>query len=142
MKAISVLCMFLVFLLVCSCSREGSVLSDYRTLARDLKKNSSEYTLEDWEKAAKKFQRIEKRAARCKFSPKEKKELNKLRGKCAAYMLTSVSKQAITQYHDIIGQFSDIADGFKEGLVEEGIEGIESIEGLEDLEKILNMINN
>lgn len=128
MKAIRILCMILVLLLVCSCGREGSVLSDYKTLAKDLKVNSSEYTVEDWDNAARKFERLEKRAAHCNFSPKEKKELNRLRGKCAAYMLKSISKQAKEQMEDAIEQFSDMSDGFNEALGDEGLEDLFNFE--------------
>ena len=108
----------------CSCSREDSALSGYRNLAKDLKANASSYTEEDWSDVAKKYEKLEKSIENCNFSVKEKKELNKLRGQCAAYMLKGITKQAKNQLEDAIEQFSDMAEGFNEALGEEGLEGL------------------
>lgn len=124
MKAVRIITLFLAFLLFCACSREESTLNDYRALARELKLNSTDYTAEEWEEVISKYERLEKEAARCHFSKKEKKELNRLRGQCAAYMLKYVTKQTKLQIKDAIEQFSDMAEGFKEGLGEEGLEGL------------------
>lgn len=124
MKAVRIACILLTLLLVCSCSREGSVISDYRSLAKELKANSSDYSAEDWNNVVEKYKKLEDKASRCRFSPKEKKELNKLRGQCAAYMLKSITKQAKVQMEDAIEQFSDMAEGFNEALGEEGIDGL------------------
>jgi len=124
MKAVRIACILLILLLVCSCSREGSVISDYRSLAKELKANSSDYSAEDWDNVVEKYKKLENKASRCRFSPKEKKELNRLRGQCAAYMLKSITKQAKVQMEDAIEQFSDMAEGFNEALGEEGIDGL------------------
>lgn len=124
MKASHILYIFLMVFLVCSCSREESSLSDYRSLAKELKVNSSDYTEEDWERVIKKYKKLEEKVSRCDFSKKEKKELNKLRGQCAAYMLKSISKQTKNKVEDVMEQFSDMAEGFNEALGEEGIDGL------------------
>lgn len=124
MKTVRIACILLILLLVCSCSREGSVISDYRNLAKELKANSSDYSAEDWDRAVEKYKKLENKASQCHFSSKEKKELNRLRGQCAAYMLKSITKQAKVQMEDAIEQFSDMAEGFNEALGEEGIDGL------------------
>lgn len=129
MNTVRIITISLLFLLFCSCSHEGSTLNDYRSLAKELKVNSSGYTAEDWEDVFREYERLEKEAARCDFSKKEKKELNRLRGQCAAYMLKSVTKQTKLQIKDAIEQFSDMAEGFREGLGEEGLEGLFTDEG-------------
>lgn len=124
MKLVRLIYILLMLLLVYSCSREESVLSDYRSLAKELKSNSSNYTAEDWDNVIRKYKELEDRASHCNFSKKEKKELNRLRGQCAAYMLKSITKQAKVQVEDAIEQFTDMAEGFKEALGEEGIEDL------------------
>jgi len=124
MKAVRIASIFLMLLLVCSCSQEGSVISDYRSLAKELKANSSDYSAEDWDKVVRKYKKLENKASRCHFSQKEKKELNRLRGQCAAYILKSITKQAKVQMEDAMEQFSDMAEGFNEALGEEGIDGL------------------
>ena len=124
MKAIRIVYILLMFFLVCSCSREESIISDYRSLAKELKTNSANYTAEDWDNVVRKYKRLENKASHCDFSPKEKKELNRLRGQCAAYMLKLIIKQAKVQMEDAMEQFSDMAEGFNEALGEEGIDGL------------------
>jgi hypothetical protein len=111
-------------LLICSCNREGSTLSDYRALAKELKVNSSNYTAEEWDDAVRKYEKLEKAVEQCHFSNKEKKELNRLRGQCAAYMLKSITKQTKLHMEDAMEQFSDMAEGFNEALGEKGIDGL------------------
>ena len=124
MKVVRLVYLLLGLLFVCSCSREESTLSDYRSLAKELKANSSDYTAEDWDDVVRTYEKLEKKATHCNFSPKEKKELNRLRGQCAAYMLKAVTKQAKVQMEDAMEQFSDMAEGFNEALGEEGFEGL------------------
>ena len=125
MKPSHILHILLLFLLICSsCSREDSAISDYRSLAQELKSNSSDYSEEDWENVVQEYEKLEKRVEKCKFSPKQKKELNRLRGQCAAYMLKGMTTQAKHQMEDAVEQFSDMAEGFNEALGDEGFDGL------------------
>lgn len=122
MKVIRLILILLMLVLVCSCSKEQTVLSGYRDLKKELKTNSSDYSMEDWERALKECEMLEEKARQCNFSPEEKKELNKLRGQCSAYFIKSLPKQAKCQMEDAIEQISDIADGFMEAIGKEGVE--------------------
>ena len=124
MKVIRIIQILLLLVLVCSCSKEQTVLSGYRDLKKELKINSSDYSMEDWERVLKECEMLEEKARQCNFSPEEKKELNKLRGQCSAYFIKSLPKQAKFQMEDAIEQISDIADGFMEAIGEEGIGGL------------------
>ena len=124
MKSVRFIYFILMLILVCSCTREGSALSEYRSLAKELKVNSTDYTQEDGERAIKKYEKLEEKISRCNFSKQEKKELNRLRGQCAAYMLKAISKQTKRDVEDVMEQFADMAEGFNEALGEEGMEGL------------------
>lgn len=124
MKVIRIMHFLLFLVLVCSCSREQTVLSGYRDLAEELKANSSEYSKEDWGKVLKECEMLEENVKLCDFSPEEKKELNRLRGQCSAYFIKSLPKQAKYQMEDAIEQISDIADGFMEAIGEDVIDGL------------------
>ena len=122
MKVIRLIQILLLLVLVCSCSKEQMVLSGYRDLKKELKTNSSDYSMEDWERVLKECEMLEEKARQCNFSPEEKKELNKLRGQCSAYFIKSLPKQAKCQMEDAFEQISNIADGFMEAIGEEGVE--------------------
>lgn len=124
MKVIRIMHFLLFLVLVCSCSREQTVLSGYRDLAEELKANSSDYSKEDWGKVLKECEMLEEKVQQCDFSPEEKKELNRLRGQCSAYFIKSLPKQAKYQMEDAIEQISDIADGFMEAIGEDVIDGL------------------
>lgn len=122
MKITQSLKILLVLLLMCSCNREESTLSDYRKFAMELKENSSDYTEEDWNDVVKKYEELEKEVEQCKFSSEEKKELNRLRGRCAVYLLKSITKQAKHKMEDTVEQFSDMVEGVNEAFSEEGLD--------------------
>ena len=122
MKVIRLIQILLMLVLVCSCSKEQTVLSGYRDLKKELKTNPSDYSMEDWERVLKECEILEEKARQCNFSPEEKKELNKLRGQCSAYFIKSLPKQAKCQMEDAIEQISDITDGFMEAIGEECVE--------------------
>lgn len=122
MKVIRIIHFLILLLLLCSCSREQTVLAGYRDLAEELKANSSDYSKEDWGKVLKECEMLEEKAQQCDFSTEEKKELNRLRGQCSAYFIKSLPKQAKCQMEDAIEQISDIADGFMEAIGEDVID--------------------
>ncbi len=124
MKAARFIKILLVLFIFCSCSQEKSILSDYRHLAKELKMNSSDYSAEDWEDVVRKYEKLEKKVTKCNFSQKEKKELNRLRGQCAAYMVKAITKQTKIQMEDVMEQISDMAEGFNEVLSEEDIDNL------------------
>ena len=123
MKTFRIISILLVLVLMCSCDQKKSTISEYRDFAKELKANSEQYSEEDWEDAAT-FEKLEAKTEKCKFSAKEKRQLNKLRGQCAAYIVKSVSKQAKYQSEDAMEQVSDMAKGFNEALGDEGIDGL------------------
>ena len=135
MKTCRVLTIVLVVFILCSCNREESTLSEYRSFAKELKVNSSNYTEDEWNNVIKKYEKLEQKATQCEFSQKEKKELNRLRGQCAAYMLKAIAKQTKSRMEDAMEQFSDMAEGFNEALGEEGFNEALGKEDLDDLFK-------
>ena len=114
MKSNRIVYVFLALLFICSCSQEKSTLTDYKKLIRELKVNSSDYTEEDWEEIIEKYENLEKAADRCNFSRKEKRELNRLRGQCAAYLFKAIANQTKYQMEDYLEQLSDMAEGFQD----------------------------
>ena len=59
MKVIRIIHFLLLLVLVCSCSKEQTVLSSYRDLKKELKINSSDYSMEDWEMVVKECEMLE-----------------------------------------------------------------------------------
>ena len=61
MKVIRLIQILLMLVLVCSCSKEQTVLSSYRDLKKELKTNSSDYSMEDWERVLKECEMLEEK---------------------------------------------------------------------------------
>lgn len=128
MRLSRIIHIILLCALVCACNREQSALSEYRDFAKELKENSSDYSEEDWQRTAKTYEKLEQKVEKCEFSAKQKKELNRLRGQCAAYFMKSITRQAKYQMQDAMEQFSDMAEGFNEALGDDDIEDLLNFE--------------
>ena len=111
MKAFRIILILSVFYSLFSCSREVSVISGYKKLAKELKTNSNNYTIEDFQEVALEIQNWEQEAESCNFTKEQQKEVNRLRGKCIGYFIKGISQQS----EDILKDFSDRISDIKEG---------------------------
>ena len=119
MKTISIILLFSIFIALFSCSREQTVISGYKKLAKELKMNSQNYTIEDFQEVALEIQNLEQKAESCNFTQEQKKEVNSLRGKCIGYLIKGISQQSEDILKDFSDQISDIKDGYDEAFGEE-----------------------
>ena len=75
MKAFRIILILSVFYSLFSCSREVSVISGYKKLAKELKTNSNNYTIEDFQEVALEIQNLEQEAESCNFTKEQQKEV-------------------------------------------------------------------
>ena len=90
-----------------SCSAKMQAINQLESLSNDLRDNSSEYTVKDWENAAKRFIHVREKISKheLEYSSAEKERIGRLEGKCAGYMARGLKD----------GLFDKI-DGFKNEL--------------------------
>ena len=119
MKAIRIISLLSVFCFLFSCSREQSVISGYKQLAKELKMNSKNYTIEDFQAVALEIQNLEQEAESCNFTKEQQKEVNRSRGKCIGYFIKGISQQSEDMLKDFSDQISDIKDGYDEAFGED-----------------------
>ncbi|MBP5514756.1 MAG: hypothetical protein J6Y04_08285 [Bacteroidaceae bacterium] len=71
-----------------SCATKEHAINQLEDFSYELRDNSAQYSIREWEKAGKKFVKIRKRIAKHEldYTPAEKAEIGELEGKCAGYM--------------------------------------------------------
>lgn len=93
MKAFKKLCglatlAIVMALATSSCATKEHAINQLEDFSYELRDNSAQYSIREWEKAGKKFVKIRKRIAKHEldYTPAEKAEIGELEGKCAGYM--------------------------------------------------------
>lgn len=93
MKAFKKLCglatlAIMMALATSSCATKEHAINQLEDFSYELRDNSAQYSIREWEKAGKKFVKIRKRIAKHEldYTPAEKAEIGELEGKCAGYM--------------------------------------------------------
>ena len=79
---------FVVVIATSSCATKEHAINQLENFSYELRDNSAQYSVKEWEKAGKKFVKIRKRIAKHEldYTPAEKAEIGELEGKCAGYM--------------------------------------------------------
>ena len=119
MNAVRIILILSVFYSLFSCSPEVYVISGDKKLAMELKMNSKNYTIEDYQAVALEIQNLEQEAESCNFTKEQQKEVNRLRGKCIGYFIKGISQQSEDMLKDFSDQISDIKDGYDEAFGED-----------------------
>ena len=106
----------MMVLVMASCTTKQSVINQLENFSYELRDNSRNYGVKDWEKAGKKFVKISNKVKKFEkdYTSEERVRIAKLEGECAVYM----AKGAKDNVSDILrGLFNDIKgiiDGVKD----------------------------
>ena len=91
-KVVSIVMLSLVAMLtlggLSSCNTKQHAINQLENFSEELRKNSSQYSVNEWKKAGEKFVKIRENISKHEFdyTPDEKAKIGKLEGKCAGYM--------------------------------------------------------
>ena len=71
-----------------SCNTKQHAINQLENFSEELRKNSSQYSVNEWKKAGEKFVKIRENISKHEldYTPDEKAKIGKLEGKCAGYM--------------------------------------------------------
>ena len=94
-----------------SCSTKQHAISDLRSLSKDLRKNSANYTVDEWKDRAQRFVDIRKEIARHDYTPEQKKEIGELEGECAGYMAKGLKEGFLNKVLSIKNELKGILKG-------------------------------
>lgn len=106
-------CVGLVFT---SCSTKTSAINDLRSLQRNIEMKGETYTVEDWEKAKDKFEKINKQIEKNidKYTAEEYEEIGRLEGQCVSSFAKSVVSNVKNKVTNAASALKGLIDGIKE----------------------------
>ena len=101
-----------------ACSTKQSAVSDLENLSYELRDHSRYYSVNDWEKAGKRFVKITKQVKKYEadYTPEEKSHIGQLEGECIGYMTKGAVFNATDRLHNIYNEIRGIIDGLEGSL--------------------------
>jgi hypothetical protein len=102
-------------LVMVSCSTKQSAINQLEDFSYELRDHSRYYTVDEWEKAGKKFVNIRDKINKHEFdyTAEEKAKIGRLEGECAKYM----AKGAKEGVFDRLKNIGNEIKGFLEGIL-------------------------
>jgi len=96
-----------------SCATKQSAINQLEYFSYELRDNSRNYDVEDWQKAGKKFVKIRKNINKHEldFTAGEKEKIGRLEGNCARYMAKGVKDGFFDKLQNIGSEIKGILDG-------------------------------
>ena len=99
-----------------SCTTKQSAITQLENFSYELRDNSRNYSVEDWQKAGKKFVKIRKDINKYEldYTAEEKTKIGRLEGDCARYMAKGVKDG----FFDKLQNFGSEIMGILEGILQ------------------------
>ena len=100
-------------LVLTSCATKQSAISQLEDFTYELRDNSRNYDVEDWQKAGKKFLKIRKNVSKHEFdyTAEEKTRIGRLEGECARYMAKGAKEGFFDKLQNIGSEIKGILEG-------------------------------
>ncbi len=100
-----------------SCTTKQSAINQLETFTYELRDNSRNYDVNDWEKAGKKFVNIRSKIHKHEFdyTTEEKVKIGQLEGQCATYMVQGAQEGFLDKLMNFGGELKGILEGILGG---------------------------
>ena len=82
-------------MLLGSCSAKQSAMRQLSHLNNELKYESEDYTLSDWNNALGEFKQVVGKLEQCKMSGSERAEVRRMEGECVGYLVKGAGLSAV-----------------------------------------------
>ena len=104
---------FVVVIATSSCATKEHAINQLENFSYELRDNSAQYSVKEWEKAGKKFVKIRKRIAKHEldYTPAEKARIGRLEGECAGYMARGAKDNFSDRLRGFINELKGILQG-------------------------------
>ena len=104
---------FFVIIATSSCATKEHAINQLENFSYELRDNSAQYSVRQWEKAGKKFIKIRKNIAKHEldYTPAEKAEIGELEGKCAGYMANGMRQGVFDKAQAFANELKGIIQG-------------------------------
>ena len=117
-KIASVALFLMSTLFLTSCQTKQSALTQLENFSYELRDNGEYYNVDDWKKAANKFQKIRNNISKHDYTPAERKEIGQLEGDCAKYFASGVKNKLTNGLLGIGSEIKGIVDSILNSISE------------------------
>lgn len=104
-------------LMACTDKKEAAK-AQLQSLYEDAVANSENYTSEDWAKFMKEYNQTDSILGTVELTDEERKEIGKIKGKCAVYMLKGAAAEAASKVKEATQELNGMLEGLVEGINE------------------------
>ena len=111
-KHISLLLALMAIVLLSSCSAKQVAYSELKKITHELREYSQDYTVNDWKDAAIDFKDIATRIEKYDYSREKKREIRRMEGECAGYLLKGAGTTVIRSVLNITDEIKAGIEGF------------------------------
>ena len=111
-QGITLLLVMAVVMLLSSCSAKQIAYSDLKKITKELRYYSEDYTLSDWKEAALDFKDIASRVEHYDYSYEKRREIRRMEGECAGYLLKGAGTSAVRSIFNITEEIKAGVEGF------------------------------
>ena len=111
-QGITLLLVMTAVVLLSSCSSKQVAYSDLKKITHELRDYSDDYTLNDWKDAALDFKDIVARVSRYDYSAEKRREIRRMEGECAGYLLKGAGTSAVRSVFNITEEIKAGVEGF------------------------------
>lgn len=120
-------------MILCSCkSKEEKVIDQLNNLVENVEKNSSDWDLNQWEKAFEEMEKIHQEMGDCNFSNSQLQELGEVEGRLTSIMISKGAATLGTDLSSFLEGAASFVQGYQEGVEEGNEETIQQIESYID----------
>lgn len=103
-----------------SCNTKQHAINQLENFSEELRKNSSQYSVNEWKKAGEKFVKIRENISKHEldYTPDEKTKIGKLEGKCAGYMAKGMKEGVFDKLKAFGNELKGILMGILNSVIE------------------------
>lgn len=110
------------FLLCCllvmgGCSAKQSAIRQLTSLNKELKYDSDDYTLRDWNNALGEFKQVVGKLEKCDLSSSERTEVRRMEGECVGYLVKGAGMTAVRTVFSIGNEVKAGIEGLLDAII-------------------------
>ncbi|MCQ2219152.1 MAG: hypothetical protein MJZ33_11865 [Paludibacteraceae bacterium] len=122
LNLIRIVSILLFSLFLASCETNQSTIDELSSLKEEIETEGDEFDAQDWENFTNRYEALNEKMSKRKYTAEEKREIRKLRGKIAAQMTKKSFNGLKKQLEDLPNMIDDLtqsATDFLEGFADE-----------------------
>lgn len=106
----------LLLAMLVSCSKKQEAIHQLENFTEDVEENGGNWSADEWQEKAKVFSTLRAEMYKYDYDDKERKEIGRLEGRCAAAFANHVSNGLLEHVKNIGDEIGGALDGIVDGI--------------------------